>query len=146
MKDTGREADPPLIPRRAEKEKKMEVKFYRCAMCGQIVEMIEKKMCPVMCCGKPMEEIIPGTTDASLEKHVPVWEAKDGKVFVTVGAAEHPMLDVHYIEWIVLQTNEGVQRKALKPGDAPKAVFALLPGEEALAVYAYCNLHSLWKG
>ena len=124
----------------------MEVKFYRCSMCGQIVEMIEKKACPVMCCGKPMEEIVPGTTDASLEKHVPVWEVRDGKVFVTVGAAEHPMLDVHYIEWIVLQTKDGVQRKALKPGDAPKAVFALLEGDEVEAVYAYCNLHSLWKG
>ncbi len=123
----------------------MEVKFYRCAMCGQIVEMIKKKPCPVMCCGKPMEEIVPGTTDASLEKHVPVWEVKDGKVFVTVGAAEHPMLDVHYIEWIVLQTKDGVQRKELKPGDAPKAVFALLEGDEVEAVYAYCNLHSLWK-
>ncbi len=124
----------------------MEVRFYRCAMCGQIVEMIRKKPCPVMCCGKPMEEIVPGTTDASLEKHVPVWEVKDGKVFVTVGAAEHPMLDVHYIEWIVLQTKDGVQRKELKPGDAPKAVFALLEGDEVEAVYAYCNLHSLWKG
>ena len=141
-------AGKPLRPRPCppEKEIKMEVRFYRCAMCGQIVEMIEKKMCPVMCCGKPMEEIVPGTTDASLEKHVPVWEVKDGKVFVTVGAAEHPMLDVHYIEWIVLQTKDGVQRKALKPGDAPKAVFALLEGDEVEAVYAYCNLHSLWKG
>lgn len=123
----------------------MEVKFYRCAACGQIVEMIQKKICPVMCCGKPMEEIVPGTTDASVEKHVPVWEVKDGKVFVTVGAAEHPMLDVHYIEWIVVQTKDGVQRKELKPGDAPKAVFALLDGDEVEAVYAYCNLHSLWK-
>ena len=137
----------PLLPRPCppEEEINMEVRFYRCAMCGQIVEMIEKKMCPVMCCGKPMEEIVPGTTDASLEKHVPVWEVKDGKVFVTVGAAEHPMLDVHYIEWIVLQTKDGVQRKALKPGDAPKAVFALLEDDEVEAVYAYCNLHSLWK-
>ncbi len=133
-------------PKMHKKEYGMEVRFYRCAMCGQIVEMIKKKMCPVMCCGKPMEEIVPGTTDASLEKHVPVWEVKDGKVFVTVGAAEHPMLDVHYIEWIVLQTKDGVQRKELKPGDAPKAVFALLEGDEVEAVYAYCNLHSLWKG
>ncbi|MBQ5954050.1 MAG: desulfoferrodoxin [Lachnospiraceae bacterium] len=124
----------------------MDVRFYRCGTCGQIVEMIEKKACPIMCCGKPMEEIVPGTTDAAVEKHVPVWEVKEGKVFVTVGAAEHPMLDVHYIEWIVLQTKGGVQRKALKPGDAPKAVFALLEGDEVEAVYAYCNLHSLWKG
>ena len=139
-------ARPVRGPKMHKKEYGMEVRFYRCAMCGQIVEMIKKKMCPVMCCGKPMEEIVPGTTDASLEKHVPVWEVKDGKVFVTVGAAEHPMLDVHYIEWIVLQTKDGVQRKELKPGDAPKAVFALLEGDEVEAVYAYCNLHSLWKG
>ena len=124
----------------------MDVRFYRCGTCGQIVEMIEKKACPIMCCGKPMEEIVPGTTDAAVEKHVPVWEVKEGKVFVTVGAAEHPMLDVHYIEWIVLQTKGDVQRKALKPGDAPKAVFPLLEGDEVEAVYAYCNLHSLWKG
>lgn len=124
----------------------MEVRFYRCAACGQIIEMIRKKVCPVMCCGKPMEEIIPGTTDAALEKHVPVWEVKDGVVTVTVGAVEHPMLDVHYIEWIVLETKNGVQRKELKPGDSPKAVFALLPCDEVVAAYAYCNLHSLWKG
>ena len=108
--------------------------------------MIKKKPCPVMCCGKPMEELVPGTTDAAVEKHVPVWEVKDGIVNVTVGEVEHPMLDVHYIEWIVLQTKNGVQRKELKPGDAPKALFALAEGDEVEAVYAYCNLHSLWKG
>lgn len=124
----------------------MEVKFYRCTTCGQIIEMIKKKPCPVMCCGKPMEELVPGTTDAAVEKHVPVWEVKDGIVNVTVGEVEHPMLDVHYIEWIVLQTKNGVQRKELKPGDAPKALFALAEGDEVEAVYAYCNLHSLWKG
>ena len=92
-----------------------------------------------------MEEIIAGTTDAAAEKHVPVYEVKDNKVYVTVGAVDHPMLDVHYIEWISLQTKQGNQRKALKPGDEPKAVFAICEGDEVEAVYAYCNLHSLWK-
>ena len=99
-----------------------------------------------MCCGKPMQEIIPGTTDASVEKHVPVYEVKDGKVFVTVGSVEHPMIPEHYIEWISIQTKQGNQRKALQPGEAPKVCFSICEGDEVEAVYAYCNLHSLWKG
>ena len=124
----------------------MEMKFYRCLKCGQIVAMVKKKACPVKCCGEPMEEIVPNSTEASADKHVPVWEVKDGLVTVRVGAAAHPMLDEHFIEWIALQTKSGNQRKALKPGDAPEAVFALVPGDEVLSASAYCNLHSLWKG
>ena len=92
-----------------------------------------------------MEEIIAGTTDAAVEKHVPVFTVDGDTVSVTVGAAEHPMLDVHYIEWIALQTKQGNQRKALKPGEPPKACFKICDGDEVEAVYAYCNLHSLWK-
>ena len=98
-----------------------------------------------MCCGQKMTEIVPCSTDASVEKHVPVYEVKDGKVLVTVGSAEHPMLPEHYIEWIALQTKAGNQRKALKPGDEPKACFPICDGDEVDAVYAYCNLHGLWK-
>ena len=99
-----------------------------------------------MCCGEPMEEIVAGTTEAATEKHIPVYEVKDNIVYVTVGSVEHPMLPEHYIEWIALQTKQGNQRKSLKPGEAPKACFALCEGDEVVAVYAYCNLHSLWKG
>ena len=124
----------------------MEMKFLKCKKCGQTVAVVKKSRCPVMCCGEAMEELVPGTTDASAEKHVPVWEVKDGIVTVCVGAAAHPMQEEHYIEWIALQTKQGNQRKALKPGDQPKACFALLPGDEVVAALAYCNLHSLWKG
>ena len=123
----------------------MEMKFYRCKRCGQMVAIVKKKGCPIMCCGEPMEEIVAGTSDGAVEKHVPVYEVKDGKVYVTVGAVEHPMSEEHYIEWIAVQTNHGNHRKALKPGDQPKAVFALLEDDEVEAVYAYCNLHSLFK-
>ena len=123
----------------------MEMRFYRCETCGQMVAIVVKKGCPIMCCGKPMQEIIPGTTDASLEKHVPVVSVEGNIVTVKVGSAEHPMLPEHYIEWIALQTKAGNQRKALKPGDAPCACFALCEGDEVVAAYAYCNLHSLWK-
>ncbi len=121
------------------------MKFYRCKKCGQIIAIVKETKAPVMCCGEKMEDIIPGTTDAAVEKHVPVFEVKDGIVTVTVGSVEHPMLPEHYIEWIAIKTKTGNQRKELKPGDAPKAVFAIVDGDEVEEVYAYCNLHSLWK-
>ncbi len=123
----------------------MEMKFYICEHCGNMIAMVKDSGVPVMCCGQKMKEIVPGTTDAAVEKHVPVWEVRDNKVFVTVGAVEHPMLPEHYIEWIAVHTRQGNQRKTLQPGEAPKACFALGEGDEVLAVYAYCNLHSLWK-
>jgi len=123
----------------------MEMKFYRCAKCGKIVAMVKNSPCPTMCCGEEMKEIIPGTTDAAAEKHVPVVEVKDHLVLVTVGSVAHPMEEKHYIEWISLKTKFGNQRKALAPGQEPKACFAICEGDEVEAAYAYCNLHSLWK-
>ena len=123
----------------------MEQKFYKCEHCGNIIAMVKNTGVPVVCCGEKMKEIVPGTVDASLEKHVPVFEIKDNVVYVTVGAVMHPMEEKHFIEWISLQTNAGNQRKVLKPGTEPKAAFAICEGETVEAVYAYCNLHGLWK-
>jgi len=123
----------------------MEQKFYRCEKCGNIIAVVKASGVPVMCCGQKMTEIVPGTTDAAVEKHVPVFEVKGNVVTVTVGAVAHPMLPEHYIEWVSLQTKQGNQRKALQPGQEPKVCFTLCEGDEVEAVYAYCNLHSLWK-
>ncbi len=123
----------------------MEMKFYRCSHCGQIVAIVKKTGVPVVCCGEPMQELVPGVTDASQEKHVPVFTVEGNCVHVKVGSAAHPMLPEHYIEWIAIQTAFGNQRKALSPGDAPEACFCMCEGDEVQAVYAYCNLHSLWK-
>ncbi|MBE6045624.1 MAG: desulfoferrodoxin [Clostridiales bacterium] len=123
----------------------MEMKFYKCAHCGQMIAIVKETGVPVICCGEPMQEMVAGTTDAAVEKHVPQFEVKDGVVEVTVGEVEHPMLEEHYIEWIAVQTKQGNQRKALKPGEAPKACFALCDGDEVVAVYEHCNLHGLWK-
>lgn len=123
----------------------MEQKFYICEHCGNIIAMVKSSGVPVMCCGQKMKEIIPGTTDAAVEKHVPVYEVKDNIVTVTVGSVTHPMLPEHFIEWISIQTKFGNQRKVLNPGEEPKACFAICEGDEVEAVYAYCNLHSLWK-
>ena len=123
----------------------MEQKFYICSHCGKIIALVKESGVPVMCCGQKMQEIIPGTVDASKEKHVPVYTVENNKVKVTVGEVEHPMEEKHYIEWVSLQTKYGNQRKALKPGDKPSVCFALCEGDEVEAVFAYCNLHSLWK-
>ena len=122
-----------------------DMKFLVCEKCGNTVGVIKESGAPIMCCGQAMTEIKAGTTDASLEKHVPVYEVKDNTVIVNVGSAAHPMLEEHYIEWIAVKTKTGNQRKPLKPGDEPKAVFAICEGDEVEAVYAYCNLHCLWK-
>lgn len=123
----------------------MKQRFFICEHCGNIVTKVKDSGVHVICCGQKMTEIIPGTTDASVEKHVPVYQVKDNKVFVTVGSVEHPMVPEHYIEWVSLQTKLGNQMKELKPGDAPKVCFALCKDDEIEAIYAYCNLHSLWK-
>ena len=83
----------------------MEQKFYICKHCGKIVALVKESGVPIICCGEAMQEIIPGTTEASLEKHIPVYTVEGNKVYVTVGAVEHPMIPEHYIEWVSLQTN-----------------------------------------
>ncbi len=121
------------------------MKFLRCPICGKIVAVVNETPVPTICCGKPMEELVAGSSDGAVEKHVPVFEVKDGVVHVKVGSVDHPMLDNHYIQWIVVRTNKGNQRKELKPGEKPEACFALLPGEEVVEVLEYCNLHGLFK-
>lgn len=121
------------------------MRFFKCARCGNIVAYIRDSGARVRCCGEEMQEIVPNTTDAAGEKHVPVIKVEGQTVTVTVGSVEHPMLEAHYIEWIVLETREGRQRKTLVPGEKPVAVFSLVPGDEAVAAYEYCNLHGLWK-
>jgi len=121
---------------------KVPVAFYKCEVCGNIVGLIKKGGGTLSCCGKPMTELIPNTTEASLEKHVPVATRKDGKIIVQVGSALHPMTPEHYIEWIAVVTDNGTERIALSPTDEPKAVFC---DKENAEIYAYCNLHGLWK-
>ena len=121
------------------------MKFYRCKHCGNIIAMVKESGVRVKCCGEEMYELIPGEVDAALEKHVPVFEKHGNILTVKVGEVAHPMLDNHYIEWIAIKTNKGNQRKLLRPGEEPKAEFALLEGEEVQEVYEYCNLHGLWR-
>lgn len=121
------------------------MEFYICEHCGNLVGMVHNAGVPMMCCGQKMTKLVPGTTDAAVEKHVPVFTVDGNKVSVVVGSVEHPMTEEHLIQWIALETAKGAQRKVLKAGDAPKAEFALTDDDSVVAVYAYCNLHGLWK-
>ena len=117
------------------------MKFFKCPDCGTIVipdrfDSFEPKK---------LVELIPNTTNASGEKHVPVITVDGNCVKVEVGSVAHPMLEAHYITFVVLETSQGYQKKDLKPGEKPEAVFALAEGEKAVAAYEYCNLHGLWK-
>ena len=123
----------------------MEQKFYICEHCGKIIAVVKESGGPVMCCGQKMKEIIPGTTEAATEKHIPVYTVENNIVKVNVGEVAHPMLSEHYIEWVSVQTKQGNQRKQLVPGAAPEVCFAICEGDDVEAVYAYCNLHGLWK-
>lgn len=120
------------------------VKFYICSHCGNLVGMIEDKGVPLFCCGQKMTELVPGTVEASGEKHIPVVTVEGDTVTVNVGSVDHPMIPEHFIGWVYLQTENGGQRKILNAGDAPNVTFAL-GGDKPVAAYAYCNLHGLWK-
>ena len=122
----------------------MALKFYRCKKCGQFVLSLKKTGCDMFCCGEAMSELKPGEIEGAKEKHIPVATRVGNIVKVVVGEVAHPMLDVHYIEWIGLTTDKGFQIKYLKPGEEPKGEFALSEGETPLEVVAYCNLHGLW--
>ena len=122
-----------------------DVKFFICKHCGNIVGMIHDSGAPLSCCGENMTELVANTVDAAKEKHVPVITIEGDTVTVKVGSVAHPMLPEHYIQWIYLLTEQGGERKILKPGDAPQAVFVMTPGDKFIAAYEYCNLHGLWK-
>ena len=122
----------------------MKTKFYVCAHCRNIAEMVYDTDIALYCCGDKMNELVPNTVEASGEKHIPEVKVGDGFVEVNVGSVDHPMVEVHWIEWVQLVTDKGMHRRFLKPGEAPNVKF-LLAGEKPLAVYAYCNLHGLWK-
>ncbi|MBE6824710.1 MAG: desulfoferrodoxin [Ruminococcaceae bacterium] len=121
-----------------------EIRFFVCEHCGNIVGLIHNAGVPMMCCGQKMTELTPNTEDASVEKHLPVVNINGDKVHVEIGSTPHPMVEEHHIVWVYLQTDRGGQRKCLEIGSEPKVAFALCD-EKPLAVYAYCNLHGLWK-
>lgn len=117
--------------------------FYYCTHCGNVAVKVTDSGAPMSCCGDPMVELKANSTDAAQEKHVPVIEISGSQVTVKVGAVAHPMEADHYIEWIALVTDCGLQVAELEPGNTPEAIFAY-PAGKVIEAYAYCNKHGLW--
>lgn len=121
------------------------MKFYRCEVCGNIVEKVVDHNVPVMCCGKPMTLLEANVTDGATEKHVPEVSVENGVLHAVIGSVEHPSLPEHFINFIVVKAGDQVYRKDLKAGDKPEASFNLNGYTGMVEVYEFCNLHGLWK-
>lgn len=115
------------------------MKIYECQKGGKVIVTNEEVNV------EHWRELVAGEKDAAKEKHVPVYAVKCGKVRVSVGEVGHPMTQEHYITLVVLETNQGYQVKSLTPDSLPEVTFSLSAGEKVVSVYAYCNLHGLWK-
>ncbi|MDA3837391.1 MAG: desulfoferrodoxin [Candidatus Delongbacteria bacterium] len=118
--------------------------IYKCAMCGNIVDVLHEGPGELVCCGQSMSLIEANSVDAANEKHVPIIEKTEKGIIVKVGEVDHPMADEHYIEWIEVTNGAYSQKKYLKPGEKPQAEF-FVPFNENLVARSYCNLHGLWK-
>lgn len=118
------------------------VKFYKCPICGNVIGLIDGNVEHMRCCGQEMELLVANTQDASQEKHVPVYEHVDGEIVVKVGAVDHPMTKEHYIMWIAQVSDNRTTRVRLYPEQGTETRFPYIKGS---TIYAYCNLHGLWK-
>ena len=115
------------------------LKVYQCESCKKtVISGTELKL-------EGFVELIAGSVDAAKEKHVPVVTKKCKQVKVDVGSVAHPMTEEHLIEWVAIETEQGYQVKYLTAGAEPICEFSLAGGDKLVAVYAYCNLHGLWK-
>jgi len=121
------------------------MKFYKCNLCGNIIDIVHDGGGPLVCCGAEMTLLVPNTVEASTEKHLPEVTKTECGLHVKVGSVAHPMEDAHYIDFICVKSSRGVARVSLKVGAAPEADFCLCDYEGTVEVYEYCNLHGLWK-
>ncbi|MCL2043378.1 MAG: desulfoferrodoxin [Treponema sp.] len=120
------------------------MQFFVCKICGNFVGLINNSGVPMICCGEELTELVPNTVEASTEKHLPAVTASNDGISVQVGSTPHPMEEGHHIAFVYAETKRGGQRKSLKTGEEPKASF-VFSDDTPVAVYAYCNLHGLWK-
>ncbi|MBU7042339.1 MAG: desulfoferrodoxin [Theionarchaea archaeon] len=120
------------------------LEIYKCAICGNIVEVLHAGMGELVCCGEPMELQKEKTEDVGQEKHVPVIEKNQGTILVKVGSIPHPMEEKHHIEWIQIIADGKTYRSFLNPGDTPQAKFEITAQE--ITAREYCNIHGLWRG
>ena len=121
------------------------MKFYICPTCGNVIELVEDHGIPVFCCGQKMDELVPNTVEAAVEKHIPVATVENGVLKVSVGEVEHPSIAAHWIPFIAVKAGDLVMRRSIKATEKPEAIFPLGDFKGEVEVYAWCNLHGMWK-
>lgn len=120
-------------------------KFYKCSHCGQIIAKVNDTNVKVVCCNEEMQQLIPGTVEASREKHIPVYHVENQILKINIGSINHPMTEAHLIEWVFVQTSKKNIRVALHANMEPTVNILLENDEKVEKVLSYCNLHGLWE-
>lgn len=122
--------------------------FYKCEICGNLVQTFVVGGGELMCCNQPMTKLDANSKeDAMLEKHIPIFlKNEDGKDEVRVGEILHPMMPEHYIMFIetISKDQKDVQIKFLQPGEEPKMI--LHDKSDGMSAFEFCNIHGLWEG
>lgn len=117
------------------------MKFYKCPICGNVITLIDGNEKLIKCCGVNMEELTPNVVDASVEKHVPVFNVNGEFIEVRVGEVEHPMTEEHYIMFLAQVIDNDVHIVKFNYNDVVVGQFKNVSGSK---IYSYCNLHGLW--
>ena len=122
----------------------MKAKFFKCNVCGNVFVQLNDSGIVPQCCNRPMEILDANITEGKGELHIPCVQRLDcSTVRVVVSRVEHPMQNEHHICFILLETSCGFQVRYLEVNHRPEAIF--FTTATPLAVYAYCNIHGLWK-
>jgi superoxide reductase len=119
------------------------LQVYKCAACGNVVEVLTAGAGHPVCCDKSMLNLAAKTADQGREKHVPVIEKFNGGIRVKIGSIPHPMEEKHYIEWVEVVMDGKVYRQFLSPGQPPEAVFNV--AADNVKAREHCNVHGMWE-
>ena len=120
----------------------MGIILKKCMKCSALVQVIDDCKCDgcgIRCCNEEMVVLDANSVSADVSKHMPEYEVKDDKLYVTVN---HVMEDDHYIEWISVVVDNKEIVTYLTPGKSAVCHCKYVPGS---IIYAYCNKHGLWS-
>lgn len=122
----------------------MEERFFYCETCGNLLFATIASGITPYCCGDEMKLLTPHEEEMYSEKHLPVIEfvGKD-TMNIMVGSQLHPMSEEHNIRFVCLETTNCVIIRYLELTDEPEVTIQFTGTPKA--VYAYCNLHGLWR-
>lgn len=119
--------------------------FYKCDLCGTIVQVFHRGDGELVCCGKPMKLLQAKTSEDETglqEKHVPVFSGEK----IIVGSIPHPMTTEHHIEFIEALSEDKKHLNVTFLDDKETAEAELITNSRIACAIEYCNLHGLWKG